>query len=278
MLLQGSSTKRALIPFLIVFLCLLIISCVNPEDKYVEGNIKITEKEFAETLGNLPADVAENILAKRAVFLSYIEKLINISRQDENFILFPVDKTRFLPETFRPSDLVDLEREGVSVARRGLLLRANAAAALLEMHRAASSEGILLSAASAFRTFEHQRNIHNNFIRTHGQEATERFSAPPGASQHQLGTAVDFFPIAVEFKDTRAGRWIKENGWRYGFSLSYPYNFEEITGYMYEPWHYRYITKEGALVEREFFGGLQFLFLNYLAEHKGFFKERLAVE
>ena len=267
----------------IVLLCLLsllTISCLkaNSNDRYVEGNIKITEKEFAETLNDLPPDVAEKIIGDRAVFLSYIERLINISMQDENFLLFPVDKTRFLPETFRPSDLAELDREGLPVTRRGMLLRANIVSALKEMQRDASQEGVNFVVASAFRTFEHQRGLYNHYISIHGQEATDRFSAPPGASQHQLGTTVDFFPIELGFRDTPAGIWIKKNGWKYGLSLSYPENFEEITGYMYEPWHYRYITKEGALVEREFFGGLQYLFLDYFAEHKDFFIKRLAGE
>ncbi|MCL2294465.1 MAG: M15 family metallopeptidase [Spirochaetes bacterium] len=257
------------------FLCLLTFSCkANSKDRYVEGNIKITEREFAATLNNLPDDMREKILANRAVFLSYIERLIIISEQDGNLIFFPVDRTRRLSATFRPADLLELDREGLRVSRNGMLLRANAVAALREMSNAAAREGLSFLIASAFRTYQHQRSVHNHFISTHGQEEASRFSAPPGASQHQLGTAVDFGPIALTFRDTPEGRWIRENGWKFGFSLSYPENFEEETGYIYEPWHYRYITREGALVEREFFGGLQFLFLDYLAEHKEFFRQR----
>jgi len=254
-----------------------MISCVkaNSDDKYVEGNIKITQKEFAETLNDLPPDIKKNIIKNRAVFLSYIERLIIISDKDNNFIFFPVDKTRNLLENFIPSDLKELDKEGLPVNKNGMQLRANTITALKEMSDAASANKIELLISSAFRSFEYQKNLYNYYISTHGKEKADKFSAFPGASQHQLGTVVDFGSITLEFKDTPEGKWIKENGWKYGFSLSYPLDFEEATGYIYEPWHYRYITKEGALVEKEFFNGLQYLFLNYLAEHESFFKDRL---
>ena len=263
--------------FVIASLCLLTISCVkvNSDDKYVEGNIKITTKEFTKTLDKLPADVKEKILKERSVFLSYIERLLKISDEDKNFIFFPADKTRLLPENFIPSDLKNLDNESFPVNKKGMQLRDNTITALKEMSNAANASGIKLLVSSAFRTYEYQKNLYNHYISIHGKEKTDTFSAPPGASQHQLGTVIDFGSITLEFRDTPEGKWIKENGWKYGFSLSYPENLEKITGYNYEPWHYRYITKEGALVEKEFFNGLQFLFLNYLAEHESFFKERL---
>ena len=262
--------------FIFIFL-FFFTACIkiNSDDKYVEGKIRITQKEFAATLNNLPDSVKTKIIKERAVFLSYIERLIKISEMDNNFIFFPVDKTRLLPEDFKPYDLKELDKEGFSVNKTGMLLRANTVAALKEMCKdaAASKKELLIS--SAFRTYEYQKNLYNYYIGIYGKEETNRFSAPPGASQHQLGTVVDFGSISLEFQNTAEGKWIKENAWKYGFSLSYPENFEEITGYSYEPWHYRYITKEGALVEKEFFDGLQYLFLNYLEEYKSFFRKNL---
>ncbi|MCL2480955.1 MAG: M15 family metallopeptidase [Spirochaetaceae bacterium] len=257
-----------------------MVSCqkINSNDKYVEGNIKITQKEFAETLSNLPPDVREKIIKDRAVFLSYIEWFIKISDQDKNFIFFPVDKARKLPENFNPSDLKDLDKEGFPVNKKGMQLRANTIAALKEMSSDAAANGIELLVSSAFRSYEYQKNLYNYYVGIHGKEETDKFSALPGASQHQLGTVIDFGSITLEFKDTPEGKWIKENGWKYGFSLSYPENYEKITGYNYEPWHYRYITKEGALVEKEFFNGLQYLFLNYLAEYMDFFRANVIAD
>ncbi|MCL2704703.1 MAG: M15 family metallopeptidase [Spirochaetaceae bacterium] len=257
-----------------------MISCVkaNSDDKYVEGNIKITQKEFTETLRNLPPDIKENILKDRAVFLSYIERLIIISDQDNNFIFFPVDKTRNLSDKFTPSDLKELDKEGFSVNKKGMQLRANAITALKEMNADATANIIELLVSSAFRSYEYQKNLYNYYISIHGKEKADKYSALPGASQHQLGTVVDFGSITLAFQDTPEGKWIKENGWKYGFSLSYPLNYEEETGYNYEPWHYRYITKEGALVEKVFFNGLQYLFLNYLAEYESFFLDRLQIK
>ncbi len=277
---------------IIASLCLLVISCVKANsddiypagkypagkhlaDKYVEGNIKITEKEFEATLNNLPDGIRKKIINERAVFLSYMEKLIKISEQDKNFIFFPVDKKRLLLENFIPLDLKELDKEGFLVNKKGMQLRANAVIALKEMKDAADAGRIKLLISSAFRTYEYQKNLYNYYIGIYGKEETDTFSAPPGSSQHQLGTVIDFGSISLEFRDTAEGKWVKENGWKYGFSLSYPEDYEDITGYSYEPWHYRYITKEGALVEKEFFNKLQYLFLNYLAENIEFFKEKL---
>ena len=85
----------------------------------------------------------------------------------------------------------------------------------------------------------------------------ERESARPGASQHQLGTAIDFGSITDAFAQTRAGKWLVAHAWEYGFSLSYPQGDEGITGYRYESWHYRFITKPGVLLQRRYFGNIQ---------------------
>lgn len=82
--------------------------------------------------------------------------------------------------------------------------------------------------------------------------------AKPGTSQHHLGTAVDF---EINYQESAppspAQIWLEKHAAEYGFSLSYPKGAEEETGYPYEPWHYRYITKEGVAFQNEFFEGSQ---------------------
>jgi D-alanyl-D-alanine carboxypeptidase len=101
-------------------------------------------------------------------------------------------------------------------------------------------------------------------VKTYGQEMADRESARPGASQHQLGTAIDFGSITDAFAETRAGRWLVAHAWEYGFSLSYPQGYEGITGYRYESWHYRFITKAGVLLQRRYFGDVQQYLLEFL--------------
>ena len=91
-----------------------------------------------------------------------------------------------------------------------------------------------------------------------GEAEANRFSARPGYSEHQLGTTIDFTSRRAEFDLTNAfgatpeGQWLDENAVRYGFVMSYPPDKEDITGYVYEPWHFRYVGEEvAAEVRRE---------------------------
>jgi D-alanyl-D-alanine carboxypeptidase len=117
--------------------------------------------------------------------------------------------------------------------------------------------------------------LYENYVSKYGQEETDRFSAGPGTSQHQLGTSIDFGSITPEFGDTEAGRWLYEHAWEYGFSLSYPEGYEDVTGYMFEIWHYRYITPTGTRLEREFFGGIQQYMTEFLQENGKFLRRAL---
>lgn len=159
-------------------------------------------------------------------------------------ILAPVDKQHRLPADCVPPDLV--------AAGGGQLLRAEAARALLEMYDEAAKEGHSLFSVSGYRSYQTQLQIYQNSVAQNGQEYTDRFSARPGHSEHQLGTAMDVSSPAVggelvqEFGDTPEGRWVAANAHRFGFVISYPAGKEAITGYAYEPWHLRYVGKDVA--------------------------------
>ena len=79
-----------------------------------------------------------------------------------------------------------------------------------------------------------------------GQEAADRYSARPGHSEHQSGLAFDLNDLSESFGRTKEGIWLRENCWKYGFIIRYPEDKESITGYMYEPWHVRYIGNDSA--------------------------------
>ena len=117
---------------------------------------------------------------------------------------------------------------------------------LWEMIAAAKKDGIELWMKSGYRSYYDQKYIYNGYVKRDGQEEADKYSARPGHSEHQTGLAYDLNSLDVEFGDTPEGIWIAENCYKYGFILRYPKGKEEITGYMYEPWHVRYVGVEKA--------------------------------
>lgn len=106
---------------------------------------------------------------------------------------------------------------------------------------------------SGFRSYEYQTTLYNRYVKRDGKEAADRYSARPGHSEHQTGLAWDIGEktqkdlwLTEEFGETEAGKWLMENAHKYGFILRFPKDKENITGYMYESWHYRYVGVKHA--------------------------------
>lgn len=124
---------------------------------------------------------------------------------------------------------------------------------LKNMFADAKNAGHDLMIGSGFRSAALQATYYNNFVRTQGQAYADRVSARPGTSEHQLGLAVDLAYVnrncylSTCFKDTAAGKWLADNAYKYGFILRYHENKIDITGYQFEPWHFRYVGKDLAL-------------------------------
>lgn len=141
-----------------------------------------------------------------------------------------------------PTDLVEIAAPPAN--RHGLQLRREAARALAAMVAAADSAGIELRVVSAYRSFERQQALHASAVERHG--ADQKWVAAPGASEHQLGTTVDFADGALEhvlepsFAATEEGRWLAAHAHRFGFVRSYTEANEVFSGYRPEPWHYRH--------------------------------------
>jgi D-alanyl-D-alanine carboxypeptidase len=135
----------------------------------------------------------------------------------------------------------------------GLQMREEAAVATAELATAMVEAGkgtLILN--SGFRTYKNQQGLYNRTRDTRGLAVAEKLSARPGHSEHQLGLAADFSvrgsgcAIMVCFGKTEAGIWLAENAHEYGFILRYPKGFKPITGFQYEPWHFRYVGIELA--------------------------------
>ncbi|MGE7984380.1 M15 family metallopeptidase [Solibacillus sp. NPDC093137] len=136
-----------------------------------------------------------------------------------------------------------------------------ARAAFEKMAKAAMENGIELVAFSGFRSYEYQQTLYDRYVKRDGKEAADRYSARPGYSEHQTGLAFDIGEkgredlwLTNEFGDTEAGQWLAQNAHKYGFILRYPKGKEEITGFMHESWHFRYL--EGELATKVFEAGV----------------------
>ena len=133
-------------------------------------------------------------------------------------------------------------------------MRPDAAAALEEMFAACREEtGLNMVTISGYRSYKTQSNIYDRKLRNVGSGAkADEYVARPGASEHQLGLAMDVNQRAREsgltssFGNTVTGKWLRDNCWRFGFILRYQEGWEAVTGYNFEPWHVRYVGKEYA--------------------------------
>lgn len=137
------------------------------------------------------------------------------------------------PLEYQPTDLISIGN--------GQQLRKEAAEAMALMQAAATAAGAGLTMGSGFRTYATQKSLYDGYVAKDGQQAADRYSARPGHSEHQTGLVMDFTPIDDVFKNSAQYKWLMDNAHKYGFVLRYPADKEAITGYMSEPWHWRYI-------------------------------------
>ncbi len=144
--------------------------------------------------------------------------------------------------------------DGILIANKTYALPSNynpgvdkeAQQALNDMIAAAADENIYLYMISGFRSYETQLTLYNNYVARDGKDAADRYSARPGHSEHQSGLCFDLNSLEQSFGQTAEGIWLVQHCAEYGFIIRYPADKEEITGYMYEPWHVRYLGKEVA--------------------------------
>lgn len=160
------------------------------------------------------------------------------------------NKKHPLSADYVPSDLVDIT--GIPKQNREEQMRSEAADNLIAMFNQASQEGVQLYFISGYRSYAYQENVYNGYVQSDGAEYADSISSRPGYSDHQTGLACDLGQVDLQgtldetFINTAAGQWLYAHAHEYGFILRYPQGKEEITGYTYEPWHYRYVGKDVA--------------------------------
>ena len=171
--------------------------------------------------------------------------------EDPGDLLVLTSKNRRLPRDYVPDDLR-------AVCGTNVLMREEAADALERMNEAMKSEGLSVVPVSGYRSYYTQRQLFDTRIREYGSAyAAERDTARAGHSEHQTGLAADILhkivrPLgAANFQRTEHYKWLTDHAHEYGFILRYPSQYTHITGYIYEPWHWRYIGVEAATAMKD---------------------------
>ena len=230
---------------------------VEPVD---EEAVRIASIVVSRLPGNMQGNILDNMDDFKA-------DLARVMAEESRFFII-ADKSHLLTADYNPGELVSLDGKGIKVNKKGMKLEKVTFEALKKMIDDSAKEGLSLMVSSAYRDYKYQVGLYNYYISKYGKEKTDTFSAPPGASQHQLGTVVDFNDVENTFAGTKEERWLTDNAWKYGFSLSFPKGYEDVTGYSWESWHFRYVTKAGAEFQKKYFDNIQHYMLLFLDSYR----------
>ena len=182
-------------------------------------------------------DEISRVITSEEIIVEPTDKVVAQGIFDPSSLTVCVNRKSTLSSDYKPTDLVLPDVRAVNSSNR-LYMRKEAASALEELFKAAEDENYYLYAVSGYRSYSYQKSIYNPY---------SGYSAPAGASEHQLGLAMDITlakyngTLSVDFGNTKEGKWVKENAHKYGFIIRYLQGKEDITGYNYEPWHLRYL-------------------------------------
>lgn len=201
-----------------------------PERRAIESPDPIVDSVIADPSASAPAAPTPEV--------------VGFDISNPSSITVVVTKRRPLsPLSYEPSDLVALSAVPGGGDQQ---MRREAAEAMTAMYRDATAAGAPFRIGTAYRSFGFQQGLYGADARAWGTAEADRRVARPGYSEHQTGLAADVYDkpanaLNQNFGDTAAGTWLRENAYKYGFIVSYPEGAEAITGYVYEPWHIRYV-------------------------------------
>ncbi|MGN1295920.1 MAG: M15 family metallopeptidase [Bacilli bacterium] len=168
-----------------------------------------------------------------------------------NQTLCLVNTNHYLSSSFSSPNLCNVINYNVKYIYRNdesIFLDCNALIALEKMMVDMEKQGLRVYLYSGYRSYEKQITIYNEAI-------NKNEVAYPGCSEHQTGLAVDISTLddglSYYFSKSKEYQWLINNSYKYGFILRYPENKIDITGYVYEPWHYRYVGKDAKKIKNE---------------------------
>ncbi len=248
--------KKLVIPIVIGT---LLVGCSTEQSTDNKGQTERQEEKAKETSSNkTKTENSKEVLLEKKYF-NEVEEVDGqqVIKNVDNILILVNKESALLPEGYRPSDLVIPDVRfpyTVEPSIEKAYMKKEAAEALEKMFAAAEEEGIYLFAVSGFRSYERQQVLFDAQIEKQGgdEQLAAQVVAVPGTSEHQTGLTMDIssesagFALEEDFADTPEGQWLAENAHKYGFILRYPKGKEDITGYTFEPWHFRYVGEEPA--------------------------------
>ena len=208
--------------------------------------------------------------------------IVSLTTNLDDAYLLLANKVNELQSTYEPTQLVTLTCDTAYEMQLDARAAEALYAMLAEMHAAGIED---ITVTSAYRSYKRQVELYNGYVekerkyistdayRVFGQEyikmtyldnkifnlsledahiVVQSYSAKPGQSEHQTGLCVDFITsdmggeLTEAFENTAAFAWLAQNAYKFGFILRYPKGMEAVTGYTYEPWHYRFVGREAA--------------------------------
>ena len=217
---------------------------MDEAEKYSLTDILEENSELLETESEVTAEPESKSEEKLPVFLADDWKLVLINKQHP----VPDDYT------FKLGD--------IKTIKGNMQCDERIIKDLLGMMQAAGNDGVTLEVCSPYRDLNRQKYLFNRKIEiymSNGMSYMDAYTISsqavtvPGASEHQIGLAIDFvsddyITLDEGFADTDAGKWLAAHSYEYGFILRYPKGKEYITGIEYEPWHFRYVGRDAAEV------------------------------
>ena len=231
-------------------------SALTPEEvdatSFGSGDYQVDDSEDSFTL--------EDIWEEHAAYLENTEEHMPITDKYEN-ITFDKDDWRIILVNKQHPIPDDYEFE-LAVIKDWMMCDSRILESLLLMMKDANDAGYPLAINSPYRRMSDQVYLFDRKINKFmglgmsymdAYKTTAYSVTVPGASEHQLGLALDivgagYNALNEAFGDTGAGKWLSENSYKYGFILRYPKGKEYITSIEYEPWHFRYVGVEAATI------------------------------
>lgn len=240
--------------------------------KYSKGLILFVNNYYDDNI--TPNDTTFSLIEKKYFIIDYLDRYLNyheknnelnldeiITRINSNLdyefytdskeadiskgMYTLVNKYYYLHNNFVPDNLVQVSFE---YSIQNTKLNATALENFINMYNEAKKDNLNFKITTAYRDYNFQSTLYNNYVKLDGVKNADTYSARPGYSEHQLGYSIDLttanYSSFDKFENTNEYEWLKDNAHKYGFILRYPENKEYITGYQFESWHYRYVGTE----------------------------------
>jgi len=243
---------KFIILLIIILIVIIKLDIFNKKEKVTLSLIPITSNVQEEQIPEIKkAEDKKEEIKKEEINKPVVFDCPSPKKEYDDMSLLNIGQNTILTDTsYIPKDLKELSL--TSSTRKGLCLVKKVKEAFELMVKEATKENIKIKVSSAFRSYATQKILYENDLKTKKLEVSDSV-AKAGYSEHQLGTTIDITGSSIDytsasdkFSGTIEDEWLKKNSYLYGFIQSYPSGKAEITGYKYEPWHYRYVGIDKA--------------------------------